>query len=78
MMWWDVDSGMGWWMLFESIPFVLFWVGAIALALWVASGFRSESAGGRDPIDVAKEHYARGEISREQFQQITEDLRKAA
>lgn len=77
-MWWGVDSGMGWWMLLESIFFVLFWVCVVALAYRAVTGVRFESTSGSDPIDIAKERYARGEISREQLQQITDDLRKAA
>lgn len=62
----------------EVILFVLFWLAVIAFAMWVIPGFRSESTSGRNPVDIAKERYARGEISREQLQQITDDLRKAA
>lgn len=65
-------------MAFEGIRFVLFWVGVVALALWLVPGFRSESSSRRDPIDIAKERYARGEISPEQLQQIKDDLGKAA
>lgn len=65
-------------MAFEVILFVLFWVAVVALAYWLVPGFRSESSSRRDPIDIAKERYARGEISPEQLQQIKDDLGKAA
>jgi len=35
---------------------------------------RSDSTTKRDPLDVAKERYAKGEISREEFEQIKRDL----
>lgn len=63
---------------FEVVLFFFFWVGVAALAFWAVPAFRSESSSRRAPIDIAKERYARGEISREQLQQITDDLRKAA
>lgn len=65
-------------MAFEVILFVLFWVAVVALAYWLVPGFRSGSNSRRDPIDIAKERYARGEISQEQLQQIRDDLGKAA
>ena len=74
----DYADGMGWWMLFPSILFVLFVMTVIALAFWAALGLRSESSNGREPIDIAKERYSRGEISRVEFERIKEDLRKAA
>ena len=49
-------------MAFGGILFVLFWVGVVALALWLVPIFRSESSSRRDPVDIAKERYARGEI----------------
>ena len=77
-MMWGVDSGMGWWMLFSSTLFILFWVGVVALVVWVARGFGSQATGDRKPLDIAKERYARGEITREELEQITEGLQKAA
>jgi putative membrane protein len=70
---------MGWWMLFGSVMFVLFWGGLIFLAVWLADQFRGRlSSEDRRPLDIARERYARGEITQEQLQQITENLRKAA
>ncbi len=55
---------------------VLFWGGLIALIVWGVTKLtkRSDSASKHDPLDVAKERYARGEISREEFEQIKKDL----
>ncbi len=75
MMWpYGYDYGfMGWWMI---LPMVVFWGGLIALIVW---GVRRLTGcgvhtGGINPIDVAKERYARGEITREQFEQLKKDL----
>ena len=72
---WYVHSGMGWWMVFGVLLMILFWGGVIWLAVW---GIRRMSGhgngGGRTPLDIAKERYARGEITKEQFEQIKKDL----
>ena len=55
---------------------VIFWGGLIALIVWGITRLirRGESAPKRDPLDVAKERYAKGEISREEFEQLKKDL----
>jgi putative membrane protein len=32
------------------------------------------AAGGRNPLDIARERYARGEITKEQYEQMKKDL----
>ena len=78
-MWHSVD-GMGWWMLWGGLMMVLFWGAIIALAVWAVqslsggSGRRTEGPSRMSPLDIAKERYARGEISREEFEQVRKDL----
>ena len=59
----------GWWSL-------IFWGGLIALVIWGIMRLtrRNDSATRHDPLDVAKGRYARGEVSREEFEQIKKDL----
>jgi len=77
---WCWHEGMGWWMVFGGILMVVFWGGLIGLVVWGVSrliqGSDSGSRGGqrRDALDIAKERYAKGEISREEFEQIKKDL----
>ena len=73
---WDVSSGMGWWMMFGGLWMVVLWGGLIALIVW---GIKKVSERGgstpkHSPLDMAKERYAKGEISREEFEQIKKDL----
>jgi len=74
MVWWD---GAGWWMLFGGLWMLVFWGIIIFLVVW---GIRKlserggSSPGGRSSLDIAKERYARGEISKEQFEQLKKDL----
>ena len=48
--------------------------------VWGISKLRERDGSGsgttekRDPLDIAKERYARGEISQEEFDQIKKDL----
>ena len=72
-MMWDMHDGMGWWMVFAGIWMLLFWaiiIGGIAWTVVRATGGpKQESA-----TEIARRRYARGEISREEFQRLTKDL----
>ncbi len=80
MMWGSWGTQMGWWMMFGSILMLVFWGAVIGLTVWAIKKLteRGGSASGttekRYPLDIAKERYARGEISREEFEQIKKDL----
>ncbi len=74
---WGHHDGMGWWMLFGGLWALLFWGAIIALVVWVVkrlTGGDESTPRQRDPLDIAKERYARGEITREQFDQLKKDL----
>lgn len=73
---WYFHEGMGWWMVFGGIWVVIFWGGLIALIIWGVNLFsrRDVSSHKQNPLDHAKERYARGEISREEFERIKKDL----
>lgn len=77
MNWWGFGASPLMWLLM-----LLFWaliIGGIALLLvWL---FRQgqpagagPGAGGAQPLDILRERYARGEITREQYQQMRRDL----
>lgn len=63
---------------------VVFWVaivvGVVLLIRWLVQGTHASSAGGAVPgggpraLDIAAERYAKGEITKEQFDQIKRDL----
>ena len=73
---WDISTGMGWWMGFGWIWMVVFWGGLIALIVWGIRKLtqRDGSTLKSNPLDLARERYARGEISREEFNQLKNDL----
>lgn len=76
MMWTGVE-GMGWgWIGLGMVHMLLFWVlvilGIVVLTRWLAGG----SSGDAPPraIDVLKARYAKGDITREQFEQMKRDI----
>ena len=73
MMW---DFGAGWWWGFGGVFMILFWVGLIVLIVWgvIKLSKGSETSSKQEPPDIAKERDAKGEISREEFEQIKKDL----
>ena len=86
-MMWHADDGMGWWMLWGGLMMVLFWGAIIGLIVWtIQMVTRREPSqthvphtgpSARTPLDIAKERYARGEVNREEFEQIKRDLEEA-
>ncbi len=73
MMWWPFGSTMGWLML---VWMVLFWGAVIALIVWGVRRLTGccGATSTRNPLDIAKERYAKGEISKEEFDRIKKDL----
>ena len=73
---WDMPLGMGWWMAFGGLWMVVFWGGLIALIVWGVRKLtqRDGSTSKGSPLDIARERYAKGEISREEFNQFKNDL----
>ncbi len=73
---WYMHEGMRWWMVLGGIWMIIFWGGLIALIVWGISRLARHGRlnGKQSPLDIARERYARGEISREQFEQFKKDL----
>ncbi len=57
---------------------IIFWVVIIGLIIWGVIAFSRRGGSTyyrrQDPLEIAKERYARGEITKEQFEQIKRDL----
>lgn len=84
-MWWHGYGwgGYGWLgMMFGGLMMLVFWGGLIVLGfLAIRALARSGSAqpgspasGGNRALDILKERYARGEITKEQYEQMRQDL----
>jgi len=77
MMYWN--GGMGWWMLFGGLAF---WGAIIGLIVWVVirltRGGENKTPNLPDqpgPLDIARERYAKGEISAAEFSEIQRNLK---
>ena len=73
---WMYDFG-GWGMLFGGILMLLFWGGIIALIVWGVTKLTrhdNNTIRSSNPLDLVKERYARGEITKDQFEQLKKDL----
>ena len=81
---WQVDHDTGWWMIWGGLMMILFWGAIIGVVVWAIQALtRRESSqtqasrpGAPQPaaLDIAEERYARGDITREEFEQIKMDL----
>jgi putative membrane protein len=76
MMWhWGWGWGMG-----LGLVGLVFWALVIAVIVLVIvrmtrhGAYHHMGMGDKSPLDIAKERYARGEITKEQFEQIKRDL----
>ncbi len=69
----------GWGMGFGFIFMLLFWglviLGIVALIRWLMTqSSSSRSSRDKSPLEIVQEHYARGEIDREEYEQKKRDL----
>lgn len=76
---WHTHEGMGWWMLFGGGLWMLVLILGFVFVLTLARkagdrADRHEPAHRDSAIDIARQRYARGEIDREEFEQIRRDL----
>jgi putative membrane protein len=79
MMWWD--HGFNWTgMIFGAVMMLLFWGGLITAAVIIiraivgAGSNRGSAAGGEDALDILKKRYARGDISKDEYEEMRRDL----
>ncbi len=69
----------GWGMGYGWIFMILFWaVVAVVIAYVVRAAARTGCRTGEHegPLDIAKKRYARGEITREEYELLRDDLKK--
>ena len=73
---WHYADGMGWWILFGSAWMFVFWGGLIALIVWEITKLsgRGNSNVKQNPLEAAKERYARGEITKTDFERLKKDI----
>lgn len=78
-MWWMMGNNFpGWWMGIGLLWSLIFWGAIVFLIVWGVRTLtsRREERPPHDPLTILKERYARGEITREQYEQMRQDLLK--
>jgi putative membrane protein len=63
-----------WMMVLWAFLFIIFWAAVITLIIWAIRRFSGRNGTAQSPLDIARTRYAKGEINREQFEQIKKDL----
>jgi putative membrane protein len=74
---WGMMGGWSWlWMLLMAIFWVLVIVGLVLLIRWLLTSFKPTKEGPETSraLEILKERYAKGEITKEQFQEMKKDL----
>ena len=69
----DGDFWNGWWIIMP-IMIVLFWGGVIGVVVWGIRQFTKDKGRDRSPLDIAKERLAKGEISKDEFEELRGNL----
>ncbi len=64
-----------WWPVFSLVPWLLVVAGIGLLVVWaLRQASDGGAASGSRALDILKERYARGELAREQYEQMRRDL----
>lgn len=70
---WGVGSMMGW--IGGGIMMIVFWVFLISIIIWIVREARGTHVHhGSEAVNILKERYAKGEISKEEFNEKKKDL----
>ncbi len=75
---WHAQDGMGWWMVFAGVFWMLFLVSVVYLFISASARGGREPAGDGDALEIARRRLARGEISPDQFQEIRGHIQGSA
>lgn len=77
MMWgWQTGDRWDWWRgIWMMVPGTLIIVGIVAALVWSIGSPGTPTAGSPTARDILDARYARGEISREQYQEMKDALR---
>lgn len=67
--------GLGW-MLMGGVFMILFWVAVILLIVWLYKQIKVPQAIAQteSALDLLKKRYAKGEITKEEFERMKKDL----
>ncbi len=71
-----MGTGMGGWWIFGSIFMILFWAVIILAIIWLYKQIRGPSAGAatESALDIAKKRYAKGGITKDEFEELKKEI----
>ena len=72
-----ISPNVIWWIIVGLVLTIVFWGGFIAFIVWWKNRMtqsKDKHPPASRPLDIARERYARGEISQTEFEQIKRDL----
>jgi len=77
--WEPLGFGVGTFFLIPLFIMIAFWfaviIGIVYFVKWImATGKRQETESGETALDILKKRYAKGEISKEEFERIRQDI----
>lgn len=71
----------GWGMGYGWFFMIIFWVLIVAAVIFLIAFITRRTGGGGESetaLDILKKRYARGEISKDEYERIKEDLKKSS
>ncbi len=76
MMWWPWSNMGPVWMGLGGLFMFVFWALIIALVVWLIVRLTrsGQQSAPQDPLEIAKARYAKGEITKKEFEQLKKDL----
>lgn len=79
-MWFDHGTAWGWMMFAGMLVWIVFWIALIAVIAWGIMwgartiGNRRDRADEPSALEIARARYARGEITKDEFEEIRRTL----
>lgn len=71
---WGAYEGMGWWLIFGVLSWVLFLGAVIYLSVSMSQPRGKDPTGNETALEVAQRRHASGEISQQEFEEVREEL----
>jgi putative membrane protein len=67
-------EGVGPWMTVGGVLILVFWASVVGFCIWAVTRLTGRRHNGNGAMAAVRERYARGEISKEEFDRIKKDL----
>ena len=73
---WMMDGGMGIWMLLNTVFWILVIIGIVLLVIWVVrrASVSERTKVEESALEILKKRYARGEITKEEYEEKKRDI----